>query len=75
LKTKHGLSQYRINHAKDYAKYIIEGVSKIEILFHLSQEGHMDEEIAEKGIKYWGKEIERSTKELLGYIEQRDDMR
>ncbi|MFJ8247368.1 hypothetical protein [Peribacillus asahii] len=72
---KHGLSQYRINHARDYAKYLLETVAKVELLFHLSQEGHLEEEKAENGIVNSIKEIERSTKELLGYIEQREDMR
>ncbi|ALS22232.1 hypothetical protein [Paenibacillus naphthalenovorans] len=72
---KHGISQYRINHARDYAKYILESVAKVELLFHLSQEGHIDEVKADNGIKSITKEIERSTKELLGYLELRDDMR
>ncbi|MDA2701375.1 MULTISPECIES: hypothetical protein [Bacillus] len=75
MKEKHGLSQYRINHARDHARYIAESVAKIEILFHLSQESHIDEEKAENGIQYLTKEIERSTKDLIGYVEQRDDMR
>jgi formamidopyrimidine-DNA glycosylase len=75
MKEKHGLSQYRINHARDYAKYILESVAKVELLFHLSQEGHIEEQKAENGIANTVKEIERSTKELLVYIEQRDDMR
>ncbi|OSY09298.1 hypothetical protein BTJ44_01261 [Bacillus mycoides] len=45
------------------------------MLFHLSQEGHIEEEKAENGISNLTKEIERSSKELLNYIEQRDDMR
>ncbi|MEK4605333.1 hypothetical protein MHH42_31265 [Bacillus sp. FSL L8-0099] len=73
MRAKHGLSQYRINHARDYARYMAEGVAKIEMLFQLSQEGHIDEEKAENGIQYWIREVESSTKELLGYIEQRDD--
>ncbi|MDA2437854.1 hypothetical protein PDN50_11745 [Bacillus cereus] len=52
MKEKHGLSQYRINHARDHARYIAESVAKIEILFHLSQESHIDEEKAENGIQY-----------------------
>lgn len=75
MKEKHGLSQYRINHARDYAKYILESVAKTELLFHLSSEGFIEEEKAENGIANLGKEIERSVKELLVYIEQRDDMR
>ncbi|HDR7066937.1 TPA: hypothetical protein QCW42_004043 [Bacillus cereus] len=75
MKYKHGLSQYRINHARDYARYIAECVAKIELLFHLSEEGHIEEEKAENGIANLNEEIERSTKQLLGYVEQRDDMR
>jgi hypothetical protein len=75
MKYKHGLNQYRINHVRDYARYMAEMVAKIEMLFHLSQEGHIEEEKAENGISNLTKEIERSSKELLNYIEQRDDMR
>ncbi|PEN97752.1 hypothetical protein CN553_11910 [Bacillus cereus] len=75
MREKHGLSQYRINHARDYARYIAECVAKIELLFHLSQEGHIEEGKAENGISNLNKEIERSTEQLLGYVEQRDDMR
>lgn len=75
MNVKHGLSQYRINHAKDYAKYILESVAKVELLFQLSQQGHIEEIKAENGITNVIKEIERSTKELLGYIERREDMR
>ncbi|WP_010499939.1 hypothetical protein [Paenibacillus elgii] len=74
MNAKHGLNQYRINHARDYAKYILECVAKVELLFHLSKEGHIDENKAENGITNITKEIERSTQELLGYIELRDDM-
>jgi formamidopyrimidine-DNA glycosylase len=73
LRYKHGLNQYKINHAKDYAKHIMEEVSKLELLFHLSQEGHIEEEKAENGIKNWLKDIENSTKELLRYLEPRKD--
>jgi len=75
MNAKHGLSQYRINHARDYAKYILESVAKTELLFQLSQQGHIDEVKAENGITNAIKEIDRSTKELLGYLEQREDMR
>ncbi|MEK5205041.1 hypothetical protein NST55_27675 [Bacillus sp. FSL R10-2789] len=75
MKYKHGLNQYRINHVRYYARYTAEMVAKIEMLFHLSQEGHIEEEKAENGISNLTKEIERSSKELLNYIEQRDDMR
>ncbi|HFI2424585.1 hypothetical protein OCE55_21685 [Bacillus paranthracis] len=43
MKVKHGLSQYRLNYAKGHATYIAEMVAKVELLFHLSQEGHIYE--------------------------------
>jgi hypothetical protein len=75
MNQKHGLNQYRINHARDYAKNILENTAKLEMLFHLSQEGHIEEEKAETGIKNLTKEIEESTEELMRYLEQREDMR
>ncbi|GMX64463.1 hypothetical protein Elgi_37320 [Paenibacillus elgii] len=75
MNAKHGLNQYRINHARDHAKYILESIAKVELLFQLSQQGHIEEIKAENGIANITKEIERSTKELLGYIERREDMR
>ncbi|MDZ5608592.1 hypothetical protein U2I54_16195 [Bacillus pseudomycoides] len=75
MKNKHGLSQYRINHAKDHAVNVADKIAKVEMLFHLSQTGHIEEEKAENGISYLIEEIEDSTKYLLEYIRQRDDMR
>ncbi|MED1535455.1 hypothetical protein [Bacillus pseudomycoides] len=75
MKVKHGLSQYRLNYAKNHATYIAEMVAKVELLFHLSQEGHIDEEKAENGIHNLTKEIKQTAEYLLGYIEQREDMR
>lgn len=75
MREKHGLNQYRLNYAKNHATYVAEMVAKVELLFQLSQEGHIDEEKAENGIHNLTKEIQQTTKYLLGYIEQRDDMR
>lgn len=75
MREKHGLSQYRLNYAKNHATYVAEMVAKVELLFHLSQEGNIDEEKAENGINNLTKEIKQTTEYLLGYIEQRDDMR
>lgn len=75
MKVKHGLNQYRLNYAKNHATYIAEMVAKVELLFHLSQEGHISEEKAENGIHNLTEEIKQTTEYMLRYIEQRDDMR
>lgn len=72
---KHGLSQGRINYAKDHAKRLVDDVAKIEMLFHLSNDGHIDKEKAENGIHYLTKEIEDCTRYLLEYIRPRKDMK
>lgn len=68
MKYKHGLNQYKINHAKSFAQAIVQEVTKIELLFHLSQEGHIDEEKAQNGINNWIDEVENSCKELKLYL-------
>ncbi|EMA6344328.1 hypothetical protein U3450_003351 [Bacillus cytotoxicus] len=75
MKVKHGLSQYRLNYAKGHATNIAEMVAKVELLFHLSQEGYIDEEKAENGIQNLTNEIKQTTEYFLGYIEQREDKR
>ncbi|PHF60813.1 hypothetical protein COI40_10155 [Bacillus wiedmannii] len=75
MKVKHGLSQYRLNYAKGHATYIAEMVAKVKLLFHLSQEGYIDEEKAENGIQNLTNEIKQTTEYFLGYIEQREDKR
>lgn len=72
---KHGLSQGRINYAKDHARLLVDNVAKVEMLFHLSKDGHIDEEKAENGIHYLTKEIEDSSRYLLEYIRPRKDMK
>lgn len=39
MKEKHGLSQYRLNHAKRQAQVILEAVNKIEMMFQMSSQG------------------------------------
>ncbi|EJR74849.1 hypothetical protein IK7_05450 [Bacillus cereus VD156] len=73
MEDKHGLNQYRINGARDYARSITEMVAKIDMLFYLSQVGHIDEEKAEIGIKNLTDVIKQDTEELLNYLKQRDD--
>jgi hypothetical protein len=75
MKYKHGLSQYRLNHAKSQAQVILEAVNKIEIMYQMSEQGHIDEELAENYIKRNVKELDRNWEYFKSYIEQREDMR
>lgn len=75
MRAKHGLSQYRINCARDYARSIAETVAKINMLFYLSDVGHIEEEKAEIGIQNLTDVIKQDTEELLGYVKQRDEDR
>lgn len=75
MKGKHGLSQYRLNHAKSQAQVILEAVNKIEMMFQMSTQGHIDEELAENYISRNVKELDRNWEYFKSYIEQRDDMR
>jgi hypothetical protein len=75
VKAKHGLSQYRLNHAKSQAQIILEAVNKIEMVFQMSEQGHIDENLAENYIARNIEELDRNWEYFKGYIEQRDDMR
>jgi len=75
MKQKHGLNQYRLNHAKDYAKLFVEKTNKIELMYHMSTEGLVDETIAENFISGHIKELDREWEEFKSYINQREDMR
>jgi hypothetical protein len=75
VEKKHGLSQYRLNYAKGYAQQTLEAVSKIEMMYQMSVQGLVSEEIAENYISSNIKELERNWEYFKGYIEQREDMR
>lgn len=75
LEYKHGLSQYRLNNAKSYAQSILETVQKIEIMFQLSQQELIDEELAENYIKINIDKLDMDWGCFQGYIKQREDMR
>jgi hypothetical protein len=75
MKTKHGLSQYRLNHAKDYAKLFLENINKIELMFNMSIEGLVDENIAESYISGNIEQLDQGWEEFKSYIKQREDMR
>ncbi|KQU12111.1 hypothetical protein ASG46_06120 [Bacillus sp. Leaf49] len=74
-KAKHGLSQYRLNQAKNYMKSFSDKIAKIEFMYQLSVEEGIDSEIAENYISNSIKEIEIEWEEFRRYIKQRDDMR
>lgn len=75
MKSKHGLSQYRLNYAKGYAQSLLETVNKIEVMFQLSEQGMIVSEVAERFISSNIEELERNWEYFKGYIEQREDMR
>ncbi|MCP1184987.1 hypothetical protein [Paenibacillus sp. 1781tsa1] len=75
MKGKHGLNQYRLNHAKGYAQNFLEMVSKIEIMFQMSDQGLVEDGVAERYISNNINELDRNWEYFKGYIEQREDMR
>lgn len=75
MKEKHGLSQYRLNYAKSYAQGFLETVSRVEMMFQMSEQNVIDEEVAEIYIKRMIKDINRDWEYFKSYIEQREDMR
>lgn len=75
MKSKHGLSQYRINHAKDYAKMFVEKLVKIDMMYNLSINEMIDEQTAENFISARINELDREWEEFKSYIVQRSDMR
>lgn len=72
MKEKHGLSQYRLNYAKDYAQSFLETVTNIEMVFHMSEQGLMDEKLADIYISRNIEEIDMDWAYFKGYIEQRE---
>ncbi|MGG1363588.1 hypothetical protein [Bacillus velezensis] len=75
MESKHGMSQYRLNRAKNYAQSFLETVSKIEFMYQLSLQKLVDPVIAETYIARNIKEIDREWEDFKSYIEQREDMR
>lgn len=75
METKHGLSQGRLNSAKDYTRIFLENVNRIELMYQLSVNKKVDGKEAEYFIARHIKEIERDWERFKTYIEQRDDMR
>ncbi|WP_342423132.1 hypothetical protein [Paenibacillus sp. FSL E2-0178] len=75
MKDKHGLSQYRLNHAKSYAQNFLEAVNKIEMMCQMSEQGLVDYGVAEGFIARNINELDKNWEYFKGYIEQREDMR
>lgn len=75
MESKHGLSQFRLNYAKGYAKEFYEAVCKIEMMYQLSTQGLVDESLAESYIKRNTDDLDKQWEYFKGYIEQREDMR
>ncbi|MFK7678726.1 hypothetical protein ACI3ER_11850 [Bacillus sp. Wb] len=75
MKSKHGINQYRLNYAKGYAQNILEAVTKIEMMYHMSEQNLTDETTAENYISGQIKHLDTQWEYFKGYIEQREDMR
>jgi len=75
MKNKHGLNQYRINHAKDYAKMFAEKIVQIELMFQLSVKDQVDEDVAEKFISSSIDELDEEFRLFKSYIDQRSDLK
>ncbi|MEK4790439.1 hypothetical protein [Bacillus sp. FSL K6-2971] len=73
--TKHGLSQGRLNTAKDYTRSFLERINKIDLMYQLSVNKMVDGEKAENFIAGNIKGIERDWECFKSYIKQRDVMR
>lgn len=73
MREKHGLSQYRLNHAKSYAQNFLELVNKVELMFQMSQEGLVTEEAAEQFIKRNIDSLDRDWEYFKSYIAQLKD--
>lgn len=73
MKEKHGLSQYRLNYAKGYTNMFTEKLANIELMFNLSIEGLIDENVAENYIKENIKEMDQEWESFLSYIRQREE--
>ncbi|CDG30038.1 MULTISPECIES: hypothetical protein [Bacillus] len=75
METKHGLSQGRLNRAKEYSRNLAERIAKIEMMFQLSVSNIIDGKKAEDFIELNIKEIDQDWEYFKSYIKQRDDMR
>jgi len=73
MREKHGLNQYRLNYAKNYAQNFLETVNKIEMMFQMSEQGLVKEEVAGNYISNNIKELDRNWEYFKSYIEQRDN--
>lgn len=72
---KHGTSQYRLNYAKSHAALLVENTQRIEMMWQLSDQKLVDEEIAENYIKALIDETIRNFEYYKSYIEYREDMK
>lgn len=75
MKSKHGTSQYRLNYAKGYAQSFLEDVQNIELMWQLSDQGHIDDELADSYIRNKIEKINDDWKYFKSYIEYREDMK
>ncbi|MEM4994897.1 hypothetical protein WKH56_20245 [Priestia sp. SB1] len=68
MKSKHGITQYRLSFVRRYAQEISEEVAKIEMVYHLSEQSLIDEKVAENYISGYIRSLEEKSKYFKGYI-------
>lgn len=74
MKSKHGTSQYRLNYAKGYAQSFLEDVQNIELMWQLSDQGHIDDKLADGYIRNKIEKINDDWEYFKSYLEYREDM-
>lgn len=74
MKQAHGTSQYRLNHAKGHAQFILENTLRIEILWQMSTSGHVDKDGIDNAIRNLIDENDRMIEEYRNYLKYREDM-
>ncbi|PAD70615.1 hypothetical protein CHH83_02095 [Bacillus sp. 7586-K] len=75
MNRKHGTSQYRLNYAKSHAQAFVENVQRIEFMWQLSDQGHIDEKVADSYIRRMIDETVRNWEYFHSYLEYREDMK
>lgn len=73
-KYKHGTGRVRLNNAGSYAAIIMERVSQIHCLWHLSINENIDEAVADDSIRYLIEEVNGACESLKSALEYRDDL-
>ena len=67
-----GLTQYKINAAKSYARNIIEAVHKIELMFQLAEAKMISREEAEHYISVNISALDEEVSDLQAYLKPKE---